>query len=414
MAARRSDAPPSGSPRRTRRWLFRLVLAGIVLLSATLAVELLLRLLWTPPAPFDKFCSAPLWRSAEPYTFEPIPGFEGRFGASIGPDAPPSAQFEPRLIDVRINSLGLRGPELGRKAPGERRVVFCGDSLTFGHGLDHAETFPELAAAMLRDRGIAATACNAGVPGYGFRATCMRLGRLAQPLAADALVAAYFLGNDFPDDVRHRTCIVVNGHVFDGPFGNLMRSSWRGRLSVHCRFALYVETWLVEHYPSASLLPFFRQTPAQRELHAALPPGATIGGLFLDAAPGRVLNPGARPVVDAWLADVDESLALLSALSRRVPVVVVVLPSQYQIDRDLRAKVLAESGLDEALLEVGSAQRHLLELCERRRLPCIDVTPALLGAGTPASLYDYDHVHLAPRGSRVVAGEIAERLARLL
>jgi hypothetical protein len=30
---------------------------------------------------------------------------------------------------VRVNSLGLRGPELGTKALGERRILFLGDSL---------------------------------------------------------------------------------------------------------------------------------------------------------------------------------------------------------------------------------------------------------------------------------------------
>ncbi|MEQ1893316.1 MAG: hypothetical protein ABL998_12280, partial [Planctomycetota bacterium] len=36
--------------------------------------------------------------------------------------------------EVRVNALGLRGPEVGAKEPGERRVLFLGDSLTYGQG----------------------------------------------------------------------------------------------------------------------------------------------------------------------------------------------------------------------------------------------------------------------------------------
>ena len=43
---------------------------------------------------------------------------------------------------VRINSLGLRGPEVPyEKPPGERRVLFLGDSITFGYGLEEEDCF---------------------------------------------------------------------------------------------------------------------------------------------------------------------------------------------------------------------------------------------------------------------------------
>ena len=42
--------------------------------------------------------------------------------------------------EVRVNTHGLRGPEIRAKQPGEFRVLLIGDSLTFGHGVHEEET----------------------------------------------------------------------------------------------------------------------------------------------------------------------------------------------------------------------------------------------------------------------------------
>lgn len=44
-------------------------------------------------------------------------------------------------VDVEINSLGLRDDEPLEDSSGVRRLVFLGDSLTFGWGVEHEETF---------------------------------------------------------------------------------------------------------------------------------------------------------------------------------------------------------------------------------------------------------------------------------
>jgi lysophospholipase L1-like esterase len=54
------------------------------------------------------------------------------------------------------------------KEPGEVRILFLGDSVTFGWMLRHDETFVYLAEEELRSRfpGVSITCINAGVPGY--------------------------------------------------------------------------------------------------------------------------------------------------------------------------------------------------------------------------------------------------------
>ncbi|MET3873081.1 arylesterase [Puniceicoccus vermicola] len=50
-------------------------------------------------------------------------------------------------------------------AGGESRIVFLGDSLTAGYGLDPEQAYPALLESRLSDEGIEATVVNAGVSG---------------------------------------------------------------------------------------------------------------------------------------------------------------------------------------------------------------------------------------------------------
>jgi len=69
--------------------------------------------------------------------------------------------------DIRVNSLGFRGPEISPKKPGVRRILFLGDSFMFGAGLKEDETLPYTVSQELERRhpgdfeGI-----NGGVYGY--------------------------------------------------------------------------------------------------------------------------------------------------------------------------------------------------------------------------------------------------------
>jgi hypothetical protein len=64
------------------------------------------------------------------------------------------------------NALGLRGAEVEPKRPGEVRILALGDSFTYGHGVQDAESYPAVLEALLRARGHDISVLNAGVPGY--------------------------------------------------------------------------------------------------------------------------------------------------------------------------------------------------------------------------------------------------------
>jgi hypothetical protein len=80
---------------------------------------------------------------------------------------------------VQVNSLGLRGPELAAKRPGERRILFLGDSLTYGQGVADDETVPAALERALAERAPQQrwSVVNAGCRAYG---TSHELGLLAE------------------------------------------------------------------------------------------------------------------------------------------------------------------------------------------------------------------------------------------
>lgn len=78
--------------------------------------------------------------------------------------------FEFPFFGVISNAQGLREDHdiALEKRPGEVRILFLGDSVTFGFKLSHADSFPEQVEERLQARfpGVAIECINAGVPGY--------------------------------------------------------------------------------------------------------------------------------------------------------------------------------------------------------------------------------------------------------
>ncbi len=71
---------------------------------------------------------------------------------------------------ARINAMGLRGPEIPKSKPAnERRIMFLGDSVTFGYSVNAGDTLPEQVETRLAaqpESGVRFRCVNAGVSGY--------------------------------------------------------------------------------------------------------------------------------------------------------------------------------------------------------------------------------------------------------
>src|SRR5262245_14216691 len=128
--------------------------------------------------------------------------------------------------DVRTNALGLRGPDVpARAGDPELRLLFLGDSVTFGMRVDEAERYSDQLAARLRaeqpERTV--TAVNAGVIGYAATQVHVRLPAWLDAVQPDVVCLAIGL-ND---------CIRLPAS--DAQFRALTTSAWeRVRHGARC------------------------------------------------------------------------------------------------------------------------------------------------------------------------------------
>jgi len=172
------SAPAPGPPEPRFSTGRSLLFSAVLVLAFFGIVEAVLW--WVDPAPplrprlllraIDIDVEFPFMQPDLELFWKPRPGFEGRFQGHA----------------VRIDQLGLRGPEVRvPKPPGRRRVLCFGDSITFGYGVGEEDTYPARLGARLAERGVEVV--NAGVTGYTSHQVRVRLGRLLPELQPDVV-----------------------------------------------------------------------------------------------------------------------------------------------------------------------------------------------------------------------------------
>jgi lysophospholipase L1-like esterase len=92
-------------------------------------------------------------------------------------------------IPVRTNMLGLRGPEIQDKQPGEIRLFTLGDSSIYGQGVPEEAVFSSEAARILREKWqLPVTAVIGGIPGYSSDQALKLLQKLGPLVKPDRVV----------------------------------------------------------------------------------------------------------------------------------------------------------------------------------------------------------------------------------
>jgi lysophospholipase L1-like esterase len=104
---------------------------------------------------------------------------------------------------VRINSLGLRGPEISPEKPPETwRILALGDSWTFGFRIGESDTWPRHLEAALNQRAAARgeapryQVVNAGVIGYSTEQEAAYLRSEGRRFEPDLVILAFYPVND--------------------------------------------------------------------------------------------------------------------------------------------------------------------------------------------------------------------------
>jgi lysophospholipase L1-like esterase len=96
-------------------------------------------------------------------------------------------------VDIRLNEQGLRGGPIAPLAPGERRILFLGGSITLGWGVPEDQTVEAQLAKLLAAGGEKAEVLNGGVGNYNTERYVSRFFRELVDLHPTDIVVQYFL-----------------------------------------------------------------------------------------------------------------------------------------------------------------------------------------------------------------------------
>ena len=150
-------------------------------------------------------------------------------------------------VPVRINTLGFRDPRDYSLAKGLRtfRIVFLGDSVTFGHSAVYEHTYPYLLEQRLEQwrPDVDWQVWNLGVPGYNTSQELAHLKEVGPQFAPDLVIVGFF-ENDLVDNrdagspgavrvLAARALSVAQQHVysFDLYKKVVLRLAWKASAS---------------------------------------------------------------------------------------------------------------------------------------------------------------------------------------
>jgi lysophospholipase L1-like esterase len=214
--------------------LSRLALSLGSLTLTLIALELGLRLLDVRPretplrqvevlGPDGRFDSVAVWGTAplkRPSPFygvaagEYVPGRKFRFVYydDVRDVGDPSRAV--RTAVASLNNHGLRGADFPVEKPsGTTRILFVGDSFTFGEGVADERTFPSLLQQRFDSQAGDPSyhVINAGVSGYNTRDELTYLRNRWLAFEPDLVILVFYL-NDAYDDERFADLIMGGGH----------------------------------------------------------------------------------------------------------------------------------------------------------------------------------------------------------
>ncbi len=288
-------------------------------------------------------------------------------------------------IRIQTNSLGLRYPELSQEKGLEKRILFIGDSITFGDYLSEEKTIPNLLEQQLAQRQNPNTkVINAGLPGANTSDEFHHYLELKDSVKPDLVLVGMYL-NDAQESQK------FYARRLSFPFSKSRLLSFiNDRLKV-----LEVNSILSDIRPGEIDPEWREEFRAGRSLMS----GDMLNSR--DAFDYEIYN-AHKDFGLAWnrlawknLSNITNSFGE-SVMQNESAFALVLFPIHIQV-----------FGSDEIVSTYP--QKEFKVMCEELNIRCLDLLPSLKAAASRGMTKDemyYDHCHLREAGNRVVAEAI--------
>jgi hypothetical protein len=331
-----------------REWHKNVLLASASCLVFLAIAELVIRLFWQPGGQTSVIRADPT------------------YGWSLRPGSQQHSVNTDRGLDyhIAVNSLGLRDRERPRtRPPGVRRVLFLGDSVVFGAGVEIGARSTDVLESLL---GPGIEVLNAGVSGWGTDQEFLYLCREGFALHPDVVVLGLCMLNDVLNNMlthelfggapKPRFVLDDGGALVLEPAAPRPPPAARRRaidLLKHSRLLHYVGRHVrVLHAPRPAPVhprPYYPEDLESDHSHWAV-----------YRTPYTPRFEAAFRVTEAILAAMQDSVS-----AHGTPLVWLVFPQKVEVDAEARRRELAHYGYDPAQFDLAAPYVRLAKLASR-------------------------------------------------
>ncbi len=265
--------------------------------------------------------------------------YDPNTGWALKPSLEKIHQTPEYSITIETNSRGQRSPETETES---FQILALGDSFVFGQGVEQNQVFTARLSESLQEKGKSVSITNTGVPGYSTKQELSVLEQYLEKESPDLAILGFFAGNDVYGNLENEFRYQIeNGCLKARPQpANDLKGFLRNNLKSYGFFAEKI-----------------RAVPILREMLMAL-------GLMHEKRPPAHLlsleNPVPEPMEQAW-KETEEQLERAQEIAQEhnLKIVVVTIPSNFQVNDSLRAKALAAYGIPEKNFEYDYPETRL-------------------------------------------------------
>jgi hypothetical protein len=299
---------------------------------------------------------------------------------------------------------GFREDAGGPGAPGNPKLLFVGDSFTFGtYPAPH--DVPGQVRAHLADRGVEATVLNRGLTGAGSD-TYVRLARtFVADENPDAIVVMVYLGNDIHQShPRQETrlllgrLVVVNRTFAVGPHTR----------EFHIRNALVLLRERVLTGMAGRSRPLAPQAGEAERINGPMEDGQLRRTYRAELRASARTPSGFMREAEAGLV---ERLAQIRAIAGDRPVLVVLAPSRIHADGRFADELLVSLQFDPDDYCLGCMPERIAEAVRAAGLPVLDLMAGFAAVLAEQDLYNRADIHWNRAGNALAGREIAAWIA---
>jgi hypothetical protein len=409
MAAARSMRLEPASPGHRRRNVLATTLLGLSMVVFVLAlVEFGARTFITTPLPSPH--RSDLWVHHPRAWWVPAADLDT---VGIYRDSPETF----REFAVHLSPQGLRGPEIGRKRPGELRVLVAGDSYTFGWSMPEGKDFASILRSELAGRadGRPVSVVNCSAIGYGPWQERVLIEERGLPLEPDVVVLQLYPANDGWNSLAKYGRALPSY----GPRMEEFVAYWRDR----DHWVVRGETWLRRHS-----LAYHAYRTGLRDWSVGITEALSRLRFLEPYNPPRLPRRNGRPpMIEQCLAEwypelqagwdeMEKDVLGIVAHCRElgIPILVYTVPFPLIAKEDwdaYTAAVAAQAGQParyEQFRDVRAAEAFL----DASEIPYIPFLDSLLAEPEPDSYFIPNDGHFNEAGARFISRLIADRLSR--